>query len=500
MSVSRPAAAKPRFASHPFSLGVASGDPVPDGFVLWTRLAPDPVAEDGSGGMPPERVDVRYEVAEDELFTRVVRRSRAEAGPDFAHSVHVEVGGLRSAREYFYRFRVGREISPVGRTKTAPAFGAHVERVRLAIASCQNFTDGHYPAFRDMTLQDFDLLVHLGDYIYEGASQGDPALGRGHLPARECITLADYRVRYGQYKTDPNLQAAHALFPWLTTPDDHEVDNDWAGGQDGHDVREGFLERRAAAFRASYENLPLRRAQQPAGPNMQIFRRLRYGDIAQFHLLDTRQFRDNQAECTNDQRVDGYCPGSLDPDRTILGDEQERWLYDGLASSPARWNVLCNQTHFAPFDHLEGPGRRFSTEDAWGEGYVGDREQLLDFIAARRPSNPVIVTGDSHKNWLFDLKEDFDNPDSETLATEYLGTSISSGGDIQTTETRFGGTPDNPHEVFANGQRGYLLVDVSPERWWADFRVSDTVQAPEAPLHTVASFVTEDGRPGGQRV
>ena len=496
----RASATTPPHFDHPFRLGVASGDPLPDGVVLWTRLAVDPLAEDGGGGMPPQAFGVRFEVAEDERFSRIVRRGAVEATPEAGHSVHVELSGLRPAREYFYRFRVGPAISPVGRTTTAPATGAAVDRLRLAVTSCQNFPAGHFVGYRDIVASDLDLVVHLGDYIYEGDSAGNPAVNRPHVPLREITTLADYRVRHAQYKTDPALQAAHAALPFLVVPDDHEVTNNYAdeigGGQSGAE----FLARRAAAYQAYYENMPLRRSSMPVAADIQLFRRVDYGALARFHLLDTRQYRSDQANWNAGQAVGGYSPGALDPNRTILGDEQEQWLRDGLANSTARWNIIGNQTKFAPFDRKAGAGVEYSSQDSWGEGYVADRDQLLRHIAEHRPANPVIITGDAHRNWVFNLKADFADPASETLATEYLGTSISSGGDPATVTTVYGPTADNPHLVLQNNQRGYIRVEVTPERWQAEFRVSDTVLRPDAPLYTLATFVTEDGKPGARRV
>ena len=499
--IARPstAAALPPHFDNPFRLGVASGDPLPDGFVLWTRLAPDPLAEDGTGGMPAQSFGVRYEIAEDERFTRIVRRRAVEATPELGHSVHAEVSGLEPGRDYFYRFMAGNAISPIGRTKTAPAFEASLSRLRLAVTSCQNYPAGYFVAYRDIVAQDLDLVVHLGDYIYEGPSAGNPAINRAHVPAEEITNLRQYRIRHGQYKTDPALQAAHANLPFLVIPDDHEVTNNYADNSAGGESGEVFLARRAAAYQAYYENMPLRRSSLPTGPDIQLFRRLQYGDLAQFHLLDTRQYRSKQATWSAAQAVGGYSPGALDPDRTILGDAQEQWLQHGLATSAARWNIIGNQTKFAPFDRKTGAGVEYSSQDSWGEGYVTDRNQLLGFIAEHRPSNPVVITGDAHRNWVFDLKADFSDPSSETLATEYLGTSISSGGDT-VPSTVYGPTADNPHLMFQNNQRGYIRVEVTPEQWRADFRVTDTVLQPDAPLYTLATFVTDDGKPGARRV
>jgi alkaline phosphatase D len=499
--IARPAtaAALPPQLGDPFRLGVASGDPLPDGFVLWTRLAPEPLADDGLGGMPAQSFGVQYEIAEDERFTRVVRRRAVEATPELGHSVHAEVAGLRPGREYFYRFKTGHAISPVGRTKTAPAFDASVSRLRLAVTSCQNYPAGYFVAYRDVVAQDLDLVVHLGDYIYEGPSAGNPAINRAHVPPVEITNLAQYRLRHSQYKTDPDLQAVHGNLPFLVIPDDHEVTNNYADDIGGGDSGDVFLARRTAAYQAYYENMPLRRSSLPIGPDIQLFRRVRYGDLAQFHLLDTRQYRSNQAKWSAGDAIGGYSPGALDPERTILGDAQEQWLQQGLASSKARWNVIANQTKFAPFDRKAGAGVEYSSQDSWGEGYVADRNQLLSYIAEHRPSNPVVITGDAHRNWVFDLKADFGDPTSETLATEYLGTSISSGGDT-VPSTVYGPTADNPHLKFQNNQRGYIRVEVTPDQWRADFRVTDTVLQPQSSLYTLATFVTDNGKPGARRL
>jgi alkaline phosphatase D len=249
------------------------------------------------GGMPPQPFGVQYEIAEDERFTQIVRRRAVEATPELGHSVHVELAGLEPAREYFYRFRAGKAISPVGRTKTAPEFDASVSRLRLAVTSCQNYPAGYFVAYRDIVAQDLDLVVHLGDYIYEGPAGGN-AINRAHVPPVEITTLTEYRIRHGQYKMDPALQAAHATLPFLVIPDDHEVTNNYADDSGGGDSGEVFLARRAAAYQAYYENMPLRRSSLPVGPDIQLFRRVRYGDLAQFHLLDTRQYRSKQAKWT----------------------------------------------------------------------------------------------------------------------------------------------------------------------------------------------------------
>lgn len=500
-----PAWAKPFFAQDPFSLGVASGDPTPYGVVLWTRLAPEPLAEDGSGGMPALTVPVRWEVATDERFRRVVRRGRARATPELGHSVHVDVHGLAPGREYFYRFMTGPASSPVGRTKTAPAFGAATGALTFAFASCQNFESGYYAPYEHMAREDLDLVVFLGDYIYEGDATS--AIGREHFGS-EPRTLAQYRTRHAQYKGDGNLQAAHAAFPWLVTWDDHELDNNWAGEDQDPDAAslEEFLARRAAAFQAYYEHMPLRAPQKPVASDMLLYRAASFGDLVNFNVLDTRQFRSDQVACNPaNSNADGYCAAALDPARTILGDTQEQWLQRNLSGAQAKWNVLANQVVFA--ERMEAAGLA-GGGDSW-DGYVADRASLVDLFAGKQgpaPSNPVVITGDIHNNRIFDLKEDFSDPSSRTIGTELVGTSISTGGDgprernggqwttIYGDETGF-----NEHQKFYDTHRGYVRCAVTPAQWRADFRGIETTQTPTAPLTTVASFVIEDGQPGAQR-
>jgi alkaline phosphatase D len=490
-----PAQASPRFPADPFSLGIASGDPSPDGFVLWTRLAPDPLAPDGRGGMPDRVVPVQWQVADDPRFRRVVRAGAERATPELGHSVHAEVSGLQPGRDYWYRFRVGPELSAVGRTRTAPAAGATLPALSFAFASCQNYPDGYFTAFRHLAEEDLDLVLHLGDYIYEGSAQGD--IGRAHLPAAECFSLADYRVRYGQYKGDPDLQACHAALPWIVVPDDHEVDNNWADDLDGHDVGGAeFLARRAAAFQAYYENVPLRRSSLPSGPDMQLYRRFSFGDLAQFDVVDTRQYRDNQA-CGDGRQFD--CAERLDPDRTMLGAAQEAWLLDGLAASGATWNVMANQVFVMQGDSAYGPEQAFGM-DTW-DGYAAARARLFAGIQERAVDNFVVVTGDAHRSVAADLEVNFDDPESPIVGTEFLGTSISSGGDGQDMDDwgrRW--LAENPHMKFHNVQRGYARCELTREQWRTDYRVVPFVTEPGAPIRTRASVYVEAGRPGVREV
>jgi alkaline phosphatase D len=491
------AASRPRFGSTPFTLGVASGDPTPDGAVLWTRLAPDPLAEDGLGGMPPRRVPVRFEVARDERFRGVVQGGTVQARPELGHAVHVEVRGLAPGSEYFYRFRAGSEESPAGRTRTTPAVGAPAGELTFAFCSCQQYEHGYYTAYRRLAEEGVDLVLHLGDYIYEYGPNEYVAPGgnvRAHNSA-EITTLAAYRNRHALYRTDPDLQAAHAAAPWVVTWDDHEVENNYADEvpEKGQSPA-AFVQRRAAAYQAYYEHMPLRRASVPAGPDMLLYRRVAYGDLAEFHVLDTRQYRDDQA---NDDGIKPPSPASEDPARTLMGAGQERWLLDGLVGSGARWNVLAQQVFFAQLDLGAGPGEAFNM-DAW-DGYPAARERVVSAIVAGEVANPVVLTGDVHTNWASDLLRDFRDPESAVVGAEFVGTSISSGGDGADVRADTAQVlAANPHVRFFNDQRGYVRCSVTPERWRADYRVVPYVSRPGAPVFTRASFVVEADRPGLQ--
>ena len=489
---SRGVLANPGFANYPFSLGVASGDPLPGGVVLWTRLAPEPL--DG-GGMGMQPVSVEWEVAADEGMKAVKRKGSTLAHPELGHAVHVEVQGLEPGRWYWYRFSVGAVASPIGRTRTAPAADAPLDRLRFAFASCQHYERGYYTAHRHLAAEDLELVVFLGDYIYENkAKDGRPRMHDGG----EVETLEEYRNRYALYKLDPDLQAAHAAFPWVVTSDDHEVVNDYAADLDRkHETpRDEFLRRRAAAYQAYYEHMPLRRSARPRGPNMALYRRLAFGPLAEFNLLDTRQYRTAQpCGAYKDYKNAARCPQALDPSATMLGAAQERWLLAGLGRSGARWNVMAQQVpmmqRIKPRD-----GEGLFNMDKW-DGYPLARQHILDFLANRRPSNPIVITGDVHANWVGDLLADFDNPDSAIVGTEFVGTSLSSGGDGADTTTRGLEIVDaNRHLKFYNKQRGYVRCTVTPDRWRADCRVVPFVSRPGAPISTRASFVVENGVPG----
>ncbi|MEU8763127.1 alkaline phosphatase D family protein [Streptomyces sp. NPDC048659] len=485
-------------AENPFTLGVASGDPQPGSVLLWTRLAPRPY--EPGGGLPARsRVDVQWELAQDARFTRDVRRGNAPAHPEFDHSVHIEVLGLAPGRVYYYRFRLGRWISPVGRTRTAPAPGATVSRLRLAAVSCQAYPDGYFTAHRHLSREDVDVVFHLGDYIYEypiDSTAADRHYKPGTIPAvydHETVTLDDYRLRYALYKSDPDLIAAHAAHPFVVTWDDHETEDNYAGAVSQDQVPpEEFLIRRAAAYRAYWENQPLRVPQRPAGPDARLYRRLSWGRLAQFDILDTRQYRSDQAYGDGWQNPG---PAIDDPARTLTGATQERWLADGWRTSQALWNVVPQQVMFSERRNVPTSAYKLSM-DAW-DGYRASRQRVLAGAAAAGVANLLVLTGDVHVAFACDIKADFRDPASRTVGTEIVTTSIASGRDGADKPGNHAALLQaNPHMKFYNGRRGYALVTLDQRGARADFRTVSAVTTPGAPVTTAASFVTEAGRPG----
>ncbi|MEV0256658.1 alkaline phosphatase D family protein [Streptomyces sp. NPDC050732] len=486
-----------RITENPFTLGVASGDPQPSSVLLWTRLAPAPYEPDG--GLPRERVTVDWELAHDARFRRVARRGKVVAHPEFSHTVHVEADHLDAGRTYYFRFRTGRWISETGRTRTAPPTGSRPGTLTLAAVSCQAYHDGYFTAYKHLAKDDVDVVFHLGDYLYEYAVN---AVGGARnytdrtLPAhfnKETQTLEDYRLRYALYKSDPDLRAAHAAHPFVVTWDDHEAENNYADDIDenGNPPAE-FLLRRAAAYRAYWENQPLRRGQLPSGPDAQLYRRLKWGRLAQFDILDTRQYRSDQAY-GDKAHVPG--PETDDPRRTITGATQERWLIDGWRRSRARWNVVPQQVTFSQ-RKLDLNAQAKLSMDAW-DGYRASRQRVLAGARSADIENLMVLTGDVHVGYAFDIKADFDDPSSKTVGTEIVATSIASGKDGADKPANWDTyTKANPHLKFYNGRRGYVTVALGDDSARADFKTVSAVTTPGAPIRTAASFVTEAGDPG----
>jgi len=485
--VSAPLWAAPKFSAYPFSLGVASGDPVADGAVLWTRLAPKPLE---GGGMPAASVEVEWRVAEDEAMKRIVKKGKVQATPALAHSVHIEVAGLKPDRWYWYQFRAGSELSPVGRTRTAPAAGAQPDRLRYAFASCQHWETGYFTAYEHMAAEDPDLVVHLGDYIYEGLAR--TGLPRTHNSA-EIASLSDYRNRHALYKTDKSLQKMHARAPWIVTWDDHEVDNNYAGDiPEDKQTRQELLERRANAYQAYYEHMPLRAGATPKGTSMTLYRNIPWGRLANFTVLDTRQYRTDQP-CGDGRKEP--CAATLDPSATLLGETQHAWMEQQLAKSAATWNIVAQQVLLAKIDFKRGAGELLSM-DQWS-GYEVCRNRVLRYLHERRIVNPVVITGDIHSNWASDLKLDWRDEKSATVGVELVGTSITSGGDGADAMAGVGDVyAENPHLKWHGARRGYVSCLVTPKETKADYRVVPFVTKPGAPVQTARSFIVEAGRPG----
>jgi alkaline phosphatase D len=487
-----PVARAVRLREDPFRLGVASGYPHPGGFVLWTRLV---------GDFGPVSIPVHWEVFADEALRAPVAAGTVEASPDWAHSVHVELSGLDPGRWYWYRFRAGEAFSPVGRTRTAPAPDALAPRLRFALASCQQYEQGFYGAYRHIVADAPDLVAFVGDYIYESS------WGRDHVrrhDAGEPYTLDEYRARYALYKSDPDLQAAHAACPWIVTWDDHEVDNDYADDRPEDGMPRGeFLARRAAAYRAYYEHMPLPARMRPQGPDMRLYTQLGWGTLVRFYVLDDRQYRSYQA-CPRPGRRGGSntvniadCPQLFDEQRTMLGRAQERWLAQALARSRARWNVIAQQTPMAQFDQLPGEGRRAWT-DGW-DGYPAARARFLDTLVEQRVPNPVVLGGDVHSFNVNDLKRDFDDPRAPVVATEFVTSSITSQAWPQ--ERLEPLLADNPHMKLVDSRyRGYVRFEISPHEARADLRAMESVARPDAACFTLARFAVEDGVPGAKRL
>ena len=464
-----------------FRLGVASGTPRPDSMVLWTRLAPEPLAPDGHGGMPTERFGVHWEVATDESFAHVVRRGHALAQPELAHAVHPKVTGLRPATDYFYRFRAGGSTSAVGRFRTLPAARATPDRFTVGVVSCQAWYHGHFTAHRHLAAeQDLDLVVFAGDYVYEygitAANLWRQGVAVDPEHAVEVQTLEQYRLRYALTKSDAHLQALHARVPAVAIWDDHEVQNDYVGGSSAYGLDdETFAHRVAVAYRAFYEHLPVDVEALPAGPDTDITTGFDVGRLARFSLLDTRQHRD-PAPATDEER--------LDPARTMLGARQERWVTRRLDESPATWNVVASGVVLTAVTD--------DRTDQW-DGYPAARDRLLDVMS--RTDNVVVLSGDIHHAVATELRADFADPGSENVGVELICTSVASDGDGAPLDDYAPDWLQHDYVKLYDGRRGYLTVTLTPEQMTSTFVHVDWVEADDtAPREVLARFVTPAGR------
>ena len=496
---------------NPFVLGVASGSPRHDSVVLWTRLLqPDGTALGAQAG--PQAV--RWELAHDERFTRIVQRGLAQAMGALAHSVHVEVQGLAADRWYFYRFTVGDAVSPSGRTRTVPAPDAQVSRLRLAYASCQNWQHGYFSAYRHMLAENLDMVLFLGDYMYEYPVTATSVRPAATSATGWALTLDDYRQRYALYKSDADLQAMHQACPWLVTWDDHEVQNDYAGLQEGSSgpVQPSFAARRAAAYQAFYEHMPLRASALTqllaGGTEMRIYQRVNYGRLASFYLLDSRQYRDPQV-CTRQGKKGAStlnpasCEAWNDPARSLLGAPQEQWLTTELGRAGPQWNLLGQQTLFGQrdFQTAKRPGPTL-WNDGW-DGYSAARTRLTDSLRGQAVPNPVLLGGDVHENWVGRVLADYAQPNSAAVAVEFCGTSVSSNssGTAAGSALMAEHLARNPHFVYADCERkGFGVVELSPQRLRTSLRVVSDTRQPVTQIETLAAFEVQPGQSVVERI
>lgn len=501
--------------SYPFTLGVASGEPLPGSVVLWTRLLPNP--RDLQPALPPQPIEVRWELAEDARFSRGLRSGVTLALPEHAHSVHVEVAGLKPGWRYHYRFIAGGHASEVGRTLTAPAGDADVQRLRLALASCQHYEHGRYAVHREIAQQELDAVLFVGDYIYEKST--------AHWQHRRHLhplpdTLAEYRAHHASYKLDADLRAAHAAHPWILNLDDHDVQNDYTGelpGVRGEPVQ-GFLARRARAYKAYFEHLPVSPRRAPRGPHFAIHQQLAWGRLADIWVLDTRQFRSPRA-CHDARRPDGRPlltrqPGFDGPEglphapdwlycdqvatrgaQTMLGSAQERWLAADLARSERRWKLLAQTTQISP-SGVATPWGRVIYSDAW-DGYPAARKRLLQAIAEPCVPGVVALGGDVHRSVAANLRLDPDDTASPIVASEFCCSSVTTRGlsEFQAMLVRRS-NPDTLH--LRSDERGYALLDIGPREMACTFRATASPVRADARLHTQARFVVDARRPGPQ--
>ncbi len=471
----------PELSGNPFSLGVASGDPTPDAVILWTRLAPDALAADGAGGMPEEKADVVWEVASDAAFVSVVGTGVFTTTPAHGHSAHVDATGLEPGTAYHYRFRYADWTSPVGRTRTLPS--GSPERFGVAVVNCQMYESGRFGAYQHLVDEEVDVVLHLGDYIYEYAAGTS---SRSPKPDRLLETLADYRLRYASYKSDPQLQAAHARHPFVLTWDDHEVANNYMG-----DVLPGVgspalgQARKTAAYQGWWENLPSR-VGPPENGALAVYQDFAAGDLVRIHVLDERQdaavppCRDTAQPGTDF----GNCEAREGEDRTRLGADQEAWLAKSLAKGGVTWNLLGNPVVLAGVDG--GTKTAAYYLDTW-DGFPQARTRLIEQLAAT--DNPVVLTGDYHAGMVLDVNAVPFDTTSQLVAPEFMSPPISSLLFPADVSAR---TPQLRQQL---NDHGYMTVTVTPEKLTVVFRCIEDVGDPDTAIASKATWVVTAGDP-----
>lgn len=492
-------------ASDLFTLGVGSGDPGARSVVIWTRLAPDPL---NGGGMGDKPTAVRWRIATDPAMNNIVREGSVIAHPRNGHAIRRTVYGLMADTWYYFQFEHRGSFSRIGRTRTFPSPGTMPAAMRFALASCQRYETGFYAAYRDMAQQDLDFVVHVGDYIYEGAANPSVPAERRHNGA-EIVSVADYRNRYALYRLDRDLQDTHAAFPFITTWDDHEVDNNYAALIPEDDqTAAAFLERRANAYQVYAETMALRPFVRARRESMNLYRRLRFGDLAEFNVLDSRQYRSDQV-CSDGLVALQACADILDDSNTMLGDRQERWLFQGLSRSRSVWNVLAQQVMMMQWDlgSVVGPGLNVFNVDAW-DGYRVARNRVMQFLDTAGISNPIVLTGDIHSSWAADLKADFDDPASAGVGAEFVCSGLTSSFGDDNHAAVLATLPANPHIRYFDGlHRGYAICEANPSHWVTTFRAVDrvadpifTVPARDIAVRDLSAWSLNNGQPGLNQV
>lgn len=492
----------PELTSNPFTLGVASGDPLPDAVVIWTRLAVDPMA--GDGAIPAGAAPVGWEVATDEAFTSVVAEGTFTTTAEHGHSVHVDVTGLDAATAHWYRFTIGEWTSPVGRTRTAPEPGATVDGLRFAVANCSAWKSGYFTAFRHIAEEDVDAVFFVGDYIYELESGN---FRQHDLP--NPFGLDEYRNYYAIARLEPECAAAHAAHPWIVTWDDHEVEDNYAAWEPGgiaealdDDARAVFRDRRIAAYQAWWEFMPVRTG-PPVDGELRIYRDFAFGDLAKVVVIDDRQYRSPIVQGEGDgnlPRPFGGGPqleGTFDDSRTMLGAEQEAWV-EGSLVSDATWTLLVQQTLMAEVDRApDDPAKGYSM-DAW-DGYAAPRERLLGYVHDQGIENFVVLGGDIHTSAVADLHTSYREPDAPMVGTEFVAPSITS---LELLLPEFvEGSRSNPHiHLYETQDRGYLLVDVTADALVAHYRWVDSTEDRDAGVRTASSWQVTAGAVGVEQL
>jgi len=445
--------------SDPFTLGVASGDPTNESVILWTRLAVDSL---NGGGMPVQDIEVLWEVSSTDSFDDIVSSGLATAEERFGHAVHIDVPLSTGESIVFYRFRIGDYVSPIGKTRLSSPSGSTTP-IKVAAVSCQNYTDGFYNAYADLVEQSPDLVTFLGDYIYEGGvGTLDATTVRLHN-SDEIKDLVAYRNRYALYRSDPLLQAAHAECPWVITWDDHEVENNYANltPQDSADA-EGHAARRAAAYQAWWEHMPVRLS-PPTDESLTIYRQFSWGDLLNLLVVDGRQYRDDQACGDAVLSTQPACDEALDPARTMLGAEQEKWFSENINDTTKVWNVMANQTVMTDIRL----GAAVLNYDQW-DGYAPDRNRILSDVVDQGVENFVVLTGDIHLAGVGQLTTD-SNP-TTAMGAEFVSTSISSSGNVSTdTEGLLIALPNIIDAETSH--RGYTLHTLTANDWTAEYRI-----------------------------